>query len=79
MLYLVVLAFVAVCAYTGYGLLRKDDRYQEYSEGKGIKAFLMSVCLAVMLGALHYLVWLQTILTSKKNDSNKSNRNNDKV
>lgn len=79
MLYIVVLCLVAVCAYTGYGLLRKDDRYQEYAEAKGIKAFLMSVFLAVMLGALHYLVWLQSVLTAKKNDPNKSDRSNDKV
>ena len=79
MLYIVVLIFVAVCAYTGYGLLRKDDRYQQYADAKGIKAFFISVGLAVVLGALHYIVWLQSVLTAKKNASADTNRNNDKV
>lgn len=79
MLYIVVLIFVAACAYTGYGILQKDTRYQEYAEAKGIKAFAISVGLAVALGALHYLVWVQTLLTSKKNDANQSNRDNNKM
>lgn len=79
MLYIFVLIFVAICAYTGYGILQKDTRYQDYAQAKGIKAFFISVALAVALGALHYLVWVQTILTSKKNDSNQSDRSNDKM
>ena len=79
MLYIVVLVFVAICAYTGYGLLRKDTKYQEYVEAKGIKAFFISVALAVALGALHYLVFVQTLLTSKKNGTTNTSRDNDKV